>query len=435
MQTLSGFPFIDMHFDKDGVLQGTNHAKEVIALLDQSKITDLIVMSHGWNNDEVEAKDLYERFFKDVRPVADSLGEGRSWGVVGVFWPSKKFGDKALPASPAAGLATEHLQRALVEQLDTLSDLFPGRKEIDEARSLVPTLEDSEQARVNFVKSIRGLLRQSNGDREDSPPQFFLTSGDKLIDRLGKPLPASIPKTVRDGGAARFAQSSGHATAILPSLTGVLGGALNFLNYATYYEMKERAATVGVRGLAPQMRGVRNARPAVGLHLVGHSFGARLVTATVAGAVGGESLPVDTLVLLQGAFSHYGFSDDYDDKGSAGYFRRVVSDHLVRGPLVVSCTQNDQAVGRLYPLASLVAGQVASGLGDPNSPYGGLGANGAQKSDARSESIHEQGTPYEWKAGAIHNLNADACIMNHSDICKPQVAFALISGACHRPLS
>jgi len=29
-------------------------------------------------------------------------------------------------------------------------------------------------------------------------------------------------------------------------------------------------------------------------------------------------------------------------------------------------------------------------------------------------------------AGKVHNLNADALISNHSDICKPEVAYALL---------
>ncbi|SAL02159.1 hypothetical protein AWB80_08293 [Caballeronia pedi] len=435
MPTLAGFPFIDVHFDKDGGLEGANRAQQVVAMLKDSGTTDLIVMSHGWNNDQVDAMDLYKRFFADVRPAADSLGGTRKWGVAGVFWPSKKFGDKTLPAAtPAAGFGSDHLKKALHEQLDTLSAVFPNRTEINAARKLVPDLEDSETARAKFVDAIRNLLRASKGNTEDSPPQFFSTKGKELIDRLGRPLAKSVASG--EGGAALAMPvdpgEQGRAVGVASSVTGVLGGAIKFLNYATYYEMKERAATVGVNGLAPLLREVRASGPDVGLHLVGHSFGARLVTATVAGNSGEATLAVDTLVLLQAAFSHYGFAAGYDAKGSAGFFRRVLNEKLVRGPLVVSCTRNDEAVGTLYPLASLIANQVASEFGDANSPYGGLGANGAQKSDASNQAIHAPGTAYEWKMGAIHNLNADACIKDHSDICKPEVAYALVSSACAR---
>jgi hypothetical protein len=36
-------------------------------------------------------------------------------------------------------------------------------------------------------------------------------------------------------------------------------------------------------------------------------------------------------------------------------------------------------------------------------------------------------TPYQFKAGHIYNLNSDAVIKDHSDICKPQVAWAMLS--------
>lgn len=47
--------------------------------------------------------------------------------------------------------------------------------------------------------------------------------------------------------------------------------------------MKERAGLVGQVGLNPLLRSLQAALPAVRLHLAGHSFGGRLVTAAVAG--------------------------------------------------------------------------------------------------------------------------------------------------------
>ena len=60
-------------------------------------------------------------------------------------------------------------------------------------------------------------------------------------------------------------------------------------------------------------------------------------------------------------------------------FRGVMSSSRVVGPIVVTYTGNDVAVGILYPIASLIAGQIAAGLGDADDPFGGLGRNGAQK--------------------------------------------------------
>ena len=79
------------------------------------------------------------------------------------------------------------------------------------------------------------------------------------------------------GGAAGFGDALG----------GLLHGAKEALRQATYWQMKNRAGTVGRHGLGPLLgrlpAGVR-------VHLVGHSFGARLVSFALAGLPAGASL-------------------------------------------------------------------------------------------------------------------------------------------------
>ena len=66
---------------------------------------------------------------------------------------------------------------------------------------------------------------------------------------------------------------------------------------------------------------------------MGHSFGGRLVTAAESGP---ETFAPNTMALLRAAFSHNGFSANYDDKGTAGFFRKVVSEGRVGGPILIS---------------------------------------------------------------------------------------------------
>jgi hypothetical protein len=85
------------------------------------------------------------------------------------------------------------------------------------------------------------------------------------------------------------------------------------------------------------------------------------------------------------------------------------------------------AVGLAYPLASLVAGQNASGIGDAKDPFGGIGRNGAQHTpEASAGTLAAVGSAYSFESGKIFNLNADAVIKGHSDICKPEVAYAVL---------
>ena len=96
---------------------------------------------------------------------------------------------------------------------------------------------------------------------------------------------------------------------------------MNVLNFTTYYEMKARAGNVGKNGvaklidkLAPQVQRI---------HLIGHSFGGRVVTATAASS---STDKIKSMSLLQTAFSHNGFS-----KSMKGFFRSVVDQKRVTG--------------------------------------------------------------------------------------------------------
>jgi pimeloyl-ACP methyl ester carboxylesterase len=160
------------------------------------------------------------------------------------------------------------------------------------------------------------------------------------------------------------------------------------------------------------------------IHLVGHSFGGRLVSAAA------SKLPKDTLAsmtLLQAAFSHYGFAAEWSP-GLAGGFRATISNGAVAGPIVITHTANDRAVGIAYAIASRIAGQNASAVGDANDTYGGIGRNGAQKtSEANFGQLLAVGGTYTWNAHVLHNLQADAFIKDHSDIKGEQVAYAILS--------
>jgi hypothetical protein len=72
-------------------------------------------------------------------------------------------------------------------------------------------------------------------------------------------------------------------------------------------------------------------------------------------------------------------------------------------------------------------------LGDANDIFGGLGSNGTQTQDTTPEGIAGTllpvGQTYPFANGAKpstpYNLRADEFIKGHSDIQKPEVAFAL----------
>ena len=120
------------------------------------------------------------------------------------------------------------------------------------------------------------------------------------------------------------------------------------LNLFAYNEMKIRAGVVG-GGLADHvLNPVLADRKRI--HLVGHSFGGRLMTAATAAAEGGK---ISNLTLLEGAFSHNALSVDRVGPINGAY-RSVIDNAKVAGRIAVAHSDHDAAVWIAYPLASRV---------------------------------------------------------------------------------
>ena len=403
----------------------------------QGTVTDLFLISHGWNNDMAEARDLYCHFFARVREVMDGHSvpgiNARKFAILAVLWPSKKFAEEELIPSGAADAGSPVSEAFILRQLQSLKGVFDkpdADAVLEQAKLLVPQLENSPKAQRTFANLIRSLPDKQHGDPEDASDRFFKQSGDEVMNKLSKPLLVAPRPSGTTGGAAGLrspARGTGGAAGLGQVFTGVKSAALNLLNYTTYYQMKERAGIVGRSGVNTVIRELRQKFPNLKIHLIGHSFGGRLVTAAADGPANQPPVKPNSMSLLQAAFSHNGFAEKFDQTHD-GFFRKVVTENKILGPIVISYSKNDTAVGLLYPLASLIAGQNASKIGDANDPYGGMGRNGAQKTpEAINGALGAVGSAYQFKTGKLYNLNADACIMDHSDIAKSEVAYALLS--------
>lgn len=423
MEQLAGFPYFRFEVAKDGVAVDPGAQERIAQHFAVHQVSDLFILSHGWNNDMAEAQALYQRFFTGVRAL---LAAGRpelagcSFAVVGVFWPSKKFADDELTAGGAASLA-DGAAALLRQQLDELRDAFdhPDAAGIlHEAQALLPQLEHSMAAQERFARLVRSLPQQGAalqvGAGEDASDRFFAMDARDLMEALALPvgMPVETPGTGDGGGAAGFNLFS-----------PVITAARNLLNLTTYYQMKARAGLVGSTAVTDLVLALRQRAPATRLHLAGHSFGARLVTALASGAAGRPPHRFASMTLMQAAFSHNGFADQ---SAPAGAFRNVVQEKRVIGPILVTHSTRDRAVGLAYPLASRLAGQNASALGDANDPFGGLGRNGAQRTTGAIGLKLPLAPGVGLQAGGLYNLDADNVIADHSDICKPEVFEAML---------
>lgn len=443
MNTLAGYPYVKIEFIKEGTIYQPEVVSALLRMLNDQQISDLIVISHGWNNDMKEAQDLYEKLMNLLAIEIPQRAElaNRKFAVLGVFWPSKKFAEEDLiPGGGAASIAALAGSDELISRLEELRHFFDGgdsetiiQQAIEEARRL----DANPDASARYVSLLQTLLSRATTAHATEPEDYaagYVNSEDplSLLTRLSDVSLADT--TPPNEGAADLntpfilpSNDETVATGMNFSWNGIVHGARNMLNFVTYYQMKERAGKVGVQGLHPVLLKIKEDIPNCRIHLIGHSFGARLVTAATAGPNNNSSLVVDTLTLLQAAFSHYSFAENYDN-GKDGLFRNVIAKHKVKGPIIISCTHNDKAVGLAYAIASRIARQSGEFLGDKDDYFGGMGANGAQKTpNAEKQFTLDKGISYNFKLGKLYNLNADNCIDGHSNICQPQVANAIIS--------
>jgi len=431
MTQIANFPFFELEFDKFAAPVQPEQITEVLDGITNLGLTDLVIISHGWNNDMDEARRLYIKIMTLLDTELNR--QNKKFGVLGIFWPSKKFAEKDLIPGGAAGIDPKE-NDAIIEQAAKLKGFFDSDDADEHLQTIQDVLElektgDAEEFELlDALNKLFGPITDNPSPQpdEDAIADFKKTDMGQLLIRLDVPEDEPLPEAGSGGatdidGIIGVGGADGASAGIGSFLSGIKNGLFNILNLATYYQMKDRAGKVGMQALNPIIHKIQDIEPDIRLHLVGHSFGARLVTASIAGEKPEDAVFVQSLILLQAAFSHYGFAVNYIP-GQNGLFRRVIEDGNIKGIMVVSHSIKDKAVGYAYPLASRVARQIAAAFGGKDDPYGGLGANGALKSGAIDTINMVLGSQYDFNAGAIYNLDAETTISGHGDIDNKAVA-------------
>src|SRR4030095_8120003 len=112
---------------------------------------------------------------------------------------------------------------------------------------------------------------------------------------------------------------------------------------------------------------------------------------------------VDSLMLLEAAVSHFGFSSD-NGHGVAGFFRDVIAKQVVKGPFISTFSAQDTVVGKAYSIMSRLAGDNTREIGDAFDEFGGIGRNGPLKTtEVATTRLNNAGKPYDFKDRVIHN--------------------------------
>jgi len=422
--------------DPDGVM-----SERIAQAIRDDQITDTFVMSHGWKGDIPAAIEQYDRWIKAMADCTADRQEIRQTRpgfkalLVGFHWPSQPWGEEEFgmgaasfaTAGAASGLAT------LAPGLETFIDNYADR------------IADTPRARQAIRTLVLGAMNAGPGTTS-MPPD--MAEAYRILNQeadLGSAGPAGDPGEDREPFDPDRAFRNARASAAkltpggAPAFGGFsLSGLLSPLRQLSFWKMKARGRKIGESAGTSLLWKMTEAVPAgkdVGFHLMGHSFGCIVVSSMVHGENGTGVLarPVNSLTLVQGATSLWGFCKDIPEAGKPGYFRRVIDDNKISGPILTTQSKRDTAVGRFYPIAAGITLQVDFPAGQfPK--YGGLGAFGIQGPglSLHDLAIGDASHKYNFEPRHVYNLECTGVIKDgsgasgaHSDIAKPEVAHAM----------
>ncbi len=431
-------------FDKDGGERQDDPdglmSDRIAKVIREEPLTDVFVMSHGWKGDIPAAREQYDLWAKAMADCASDreqirqLRPGFKSLIVGFHWPSQPWGEEefgmgaasfAAPGAPAAASSA-------APPVDVMVDQYADR------------IADTPQARAAIRTIVTHAMTAGPG--VNTLPPDIVEAYRVLNDEAGiaGEGPAAAEGNDREPFDPQRAYRNARMSATklapgVPSFGGFsLSGVLSPLRQLSFWQMKNRGRklgeTAGFNLLKSMMEAVPPGRN-VRFHLMGHSFGCIVVASMIHGPNGTGVLPgpVSSLTLVQGATSLWGFCNVIPDVNKPGYFRRIIDENKVSGPIVTTQSKRDTAVGRFYPVAAGVALQTDFAAGHfPK--YGGLGAFGIQGPglNLHDLAIADAAHDYGFQPQHVYNLECTGVITDgsgasgaHSDIAKPEVAHAM----------
>jgi hypothetical protein len=369
--------------------------------------------------------------------------QGHTVAYFGVIWPSSKYADDLTVINMRADAGDP-----------------PPHAEAVAGLTAAPPLNDADlQARARDVAQFLGIDPDSlaaqafqaagdNGARDGLVSTLQKATSERRRLRADEQTKAEYDAAYSETGSNLFSAIGGELQQLFSNVADLvadnplvgwlkqLRGDANakiayLLNLFAYNEMKIRAGVV-VGGLADHVL-----NPALAdrkrIHLVGHSFGGRLMTAATAAAEGGK---ISNLTLLEGAFSHNALSVDRVGPIN-GAFRAVIDNAKVAGRIAIAHSDHDAAVWIAYPLASrvfrdsyslsLAASSHGQVLGGPTDRYGAIGANGPQNLNNVNRLIFT-GTSLPGLNAGVHVLDCTSFVASHSDVWKQGSAYIVAAG-------
>jgi hypothetical protein len=444
LQDGTAVPFYVVPFDADGACSGPRAAGDAVA--DAAGATDVFLFSHGWNNDWAAATGRYYDFLHAYSAVRAQRWEPPTRPykpvLVGVFWPSEALVAPAGQAPDIAadtGLTPQQLADAAAERaaLDALAQrLAPADRERFYALADRPDgLSDAEADELTALVApiLAGPPDELDGSGDPPTPKELRLVWEQLPSAAGGPVSTATGGLIDDGAPADPATTP-ETAGLLDTLKQKLGAVAKLdprelVRAATVLLMKDRAGRVGGRGVADLLRRLVDASPDVRVHLIGHSYGCKVVlSALCAGSA--PSRPVDSVLLLEPALSALCFATNVDGSGRPGGYRAALE--RTRLPVLTTFSSHDVPLTKYFHLAvrrpSDLGEAVIAGTPLP-SKYAALGGFGPYGCDADTVVVQPTGPPESYPFGGpkrIVAVQGDTVISGHGAVTNPATAWMLL---------
>ncbi len=421
-------PWYVLPFDKRGRSRGPRTTRHLLDALAGGDFTDVFLFSHGWNNDWLVATDRYRSFFRGFMRQREEHALPRPEPyrplLIGIFWPSTAlvFGEERGPgfaAAVAGGAAEQDIEVGeALSEAEEVASVLTERGADDREIAEFYSLAQKKALTVDEAKHLADLLAPLYTRAEDpeAVEEPEMPDADDLV-----ALARDVGKATGDGGppvGGGFAEAPVGA----PEAAGV--GSLdprNLIRPFTVWKMKDRAGVVGTRGVGPALRDAMMAGSGARFHMIGHSYGGRVVLSALAS--GEPPRQVDTVLLLQPAVNLWCFADNVAGKGFPGGYHRVPE--RCRLPIATTFSRHDRPLRKLFHLAvrrerDLGEVKIAAAGDSAPSRFAALGGYGPAGHAAAVADIQDPTSRYpEFAPGSVNEIVAvrsDRTISSHGDV-------------------
>jgi hypothetical protein len=415
-------------FDKEGRCEAPRTRDALLEDVRTGGYTDVYLFSHGWNNDWLVATNRYRHFrngYIQMR-VENALPMNRSYRplLVGVYWPGVVLTTAGERPPQMAGAGDTAVMDEEVEDYQGavrgLAARVPGDR-VERFYDLAQRESLTEAEAAELAELVAPLYRTDDDVEWSQQPapadvleawrtQREGAGGEEDLDDFG---------TV-DGGAGGGPQAAGGIFGFDPRV---------IVRVATVWQMKDRAGVVGRQGVGPMLNGIRQ-RTDARLHLIGHSYGCKVLMSAMLAADALDAQPADSLLLLQPAVNHLCFADRVPEMDVPGGYHSVLD--RVRQPVLTTYSAHDAALTKFFHVAlrrSGDRGELRAAADGPPSVFAALGGYGPRAVRYATVEVRDVKQPYpELRApGAprVLAVNGTRTISGHGDISNPSTWWAL----------